>query len=283
MIHPFGVTGFNLLTALSTRNDEPTKASRPFDLNRDGFVLGEGAGMLVLEELEHAKATRRDHLRARSPATARRPTPSASPTATPRAAAPSPASGAGARRRRASSPRTSATSTPTAPARRSTTASRRWRSRRSSANAAYKVPVSSSKSMMGHLIAAAGAVELIITSWRCGAACCRRRSTTRARPGMRPRLRPERGAGKTGAARPEQQLRLRRTECLADREPVRRLSDGVRLTRSSTTVFWLWLVLGVLASIALAIGLIATRSVPLFLQPIPRLSSFAFSRKSHSS
>lgn len=56
MIHPFGVTGFNLLTALSTRNDEPTKASRPFDRNRDGFVLGEGAGMIVLESLEHAQA-----------------------------------------------------------------------------------------------------------------------------------------------------------------------------------------------------------------------------------
>ena len=56
MIHAFGVTGFNLLTALSTHNDEPTKASRPFDKNRDGFVLGEGAGMLVLEELEHARA-----------------------------------------------------------------------------------------------------------------------------------------------------------------------------------------------------------------------------------
>ena len=56
MIHPFGVTGFNLLTALSTHNDEPTKASRPFDRNRDGFVLGEGAGMVVLESLEAAKA-----------------------------------------------------------------------------------------------------------------------------------------------------------------------------------------------------------------------------------
>ncbi len=55
MIHPFGVTGFNLLTALSTRNDEPTRASRPFDRLRDGFVLGEGAGMAVLEEYEHAK------------------------------------------------------------------------------------------------------------------------------------------------------------------------------------------------------------------------------------
>lgn len=56
MIHPFGVTGFNLLTALSTRNDAPEKASRPFDKDRDGFVLGEGAAMLILEELEHAKA-----------------------------------------------------------------------------------------------------------------------------------------------------------------------------------------------------------------------------------
>jgi 3-oxoacyl-[acyl-carrier-protein] synthase II len=56
MIHPFGVTGFNLLTALSTRNDAPTKASRPFDKDRDGFVLGEGAAIVILEELEHAKA-----------------------------------------------------------------------------------------------------------------------------------------------------------------------------------------------------------------------------------
>lgn len=56
MIHPFGVTGFNLLTALSTNNDNPQGASRPFDRNRDGFVLGEGASMIILEELEHAKA-----------------------------------------------------------------------------------------------------------------------------------------------------------------------------------------------------------------------------------
>jgi 3-oxoacyl-[acyl-carrier-protein] synthase II len=55
MIHPMGVTGFNRLTALSTRNDSCMTASRPFDRTRDGFVLGEGAGMLILEELEHAK------------------------------------------------------------------------------------------------------------------------------------------------------------------------------------------------------------------------------------
>ncbi len=55
MIHPLGVAGFNLLTALSTQNDTPESASRPFDKNRDGFVLSEGAGVLILEELEHAK------------------------------------------------------------------------------------------------------------------------------------------------------------------------------------------------------------------------------------
>ena len=55
MIHPFGLTGFNLLTALSTNNAHPQQASRPFDRDRDGFVLGEGAAMLILEELEHAK------------------------------------------------------------------------------------------------------------------------------------------------------------------------------------------------------------------------------------
>jgi len=55
MVHPFGVMGFNLLTALSTRNDDPQRASRPFDQRRDGFVIGEGAGLVVLEELEHAR------------------------------------------------------------------------------------------------------------------------------------------------------------------------------------------------------------------------------------
>ena len=55
MVHPFGVTGFCLLTTLSTRNDQPDHASRPFDRDRNGFVLGEGAGMLVLEEYEAAR------------------------------------------------------------------------------------------------------------------------------------------------------------------------------------------------------------------------------------
>ena len=55
MIHPLGVTGFNRLTALSRRNDSPSTASRPFDQSRDGFVLGEGAGILIIEELETAR------------------------------------------------------------------------------------------------------------------------------------------------------------------------------------------------------------------------------------
>ncbi len=55
-IYPAGVGGFNSMKALSTRNDEPEKASRPMSGSRDGFVIGEGAAALVLEELEHAKA-----------------------------------------------------------------------------------------------------------------------------------------------------------------------------------------------------------------------------------
>ncbi len=55
VISPLSVGGFNAMKALSTRNDEPTRASRPWDKDRDGFVIGEGAGVVILEELEHAR------------------------------------------------------------------------------------------------------------------------------------------------------------------------------------------------------------------------------------
>ena len=55
-ICPMGVSGFNAMKAISTRNDEPEKASRPFDLERDGFIIGEGAGIIIMEELGHARA-----------------------------------------------------------------------------------------------------------------------------------------------------------------------------------------------------------------------------------
>ena len=85
------MTGFNLLTALSERNDEPHRASRPFDLNRDGFILGEGASMIVLEEYERARQ-RGAHIYGEiiGYGTHRR-RPSASPIPIPKAAARSPA------------------------------------------------------------------------------------------------------------------------------------------------------------------------------------------------
>jgi 3-oxoacyl-[acyl-carrier-protein] synthase II len=56
VITPLGIGGFSAMHAMSTRNEDPTHASRPYDANRDGFVMGEGSGILILEEYEHAKA-----------------------------------------------------------------------------------------------------------------------------------------------------------------------------------------------------------------------------------
>jgi 3-oxoacyl-[acyl-carrier-protein] synthase II len=161
MIHPFGMTGFNLLTALSTHNSEPAKASRPFDLQRDGFVLGEGAGMLVLEELEHAK---------RRGATIYGEVAGYGSTADAFRVTDSHPDGRGAiaciqqaLRDSGLAPEdigyVNAHGTSTQVNDKVETLA----IKKVLGDWAYKVPVSSSKSMLGHLIAAAGAVELIIT------------------------------------------------------------------------------------------------------------------------
>jgi 3-oxoacyl-[acyl-carrier-protein] synthase II len=160
MIHPFGVTGFNLLTALSTFNEDPKRSSRPFDRNRDGFVLGEGAGMVVLEELEHAKARgARIHgeiVGYGSTADAFRITDTHPEGRGAISCIEMALRDAGVTPEQVDYVNAHGTST-SVNDRVETLAIKRVFGER-----AYQVPVSSTKSMMGHLIAAAGATELII-------------------------------------------------------------------------------------------------------------------------
>jgi 3-oxoacyl-[acyl-carrier-protein] synthase II len=160
MIHPFGITGFNLLTALSTLNEAPAKASKPFDMRRDGFVLGEGSGMLVLEELEHAR---------RRGATVYAEVTGYGTTADAFRVTDSHPEGRGAIACIQAAVKDSGLS----PADigyvnahgTSTQVNDKVETlaiKKVFGDGAYQLPVSSSKSMLGHLIAAAGAVELIV-------------------------------------------------------------------------------------------------------------------------
>jgi 3-oxoacyl-[acyl-carrier-protein] synthase II len=162
MIHPFGVTGFNLLTALSTANKEPARASRPFDLRRDGFVLGEGSGMLVLEELEHARR-RGARIYAEltgygSTADAYRVTDSHPDGRGAIACIQAALKDGGLAPADIGYINAHGTSTQVNDKVETLAIKQVFGER------AYQVPASSSKSMLGHLIAAAGAVELIITT-----------------------------------------------------------------------------------------------------------------------
>ncbi len=160
MIHPLGVTGFNLLTALSTFNEAPARASRPFDLRRDGFVLGEGAAMLVLEELEHAR---------RRGATIYAEVTGYGTTADAFRVTDSHPEGRGA----IACIRGAIKDSGLSPSEigyvnahgTSTQVNDKVETiaiKQVFGDGAYALPVSSSKSMLGHLIAAAGAVELIV-------------------------------------------------------------------------------------------------------------------------
>jgi len=160
MIHPFGVTGFNLLTALSTRNDEPTRASRPFDRDRDGFILGEGAGMIILEELEHAK---------RRGARIYGEIAGYGSTADAFRITDSHDEGRGAiacMREALADAQVNPEDIDYINAHGTSTAVNdsieTLAIKRTFGDTAYKVPISSTKSMMGHLIAAAGSVEAIV-------------------------------------------------------------------------------------------------------------------------
>lgn len=160
MIHPFGVTGFNLLTALSTQNDPPEKASRPFDRKRDGFVLGEGAGMVVLEELEHAKR-RGAHIYGEivgygSTADAFRITDTHPEGRGAISCMEMALKDAGLDPQQIDYINAHGTSTSVNDKVETLAIKKVF------ADRAYQVPVSSTKSMMGHLIAAAGATELVI-------------------------------------------------------------------------------------------------------------------------
>ena len=159
MIYPLGVAGFSLLTALSTRNEDPKTSSRPFDKKRDGFVLSEGAGVVILEEYEHAKRRRAriygELVGYGSTADAYRLT-DMDPEGTGAARAIEIAM-----QMAGWTPKDvnyiNAHGTSTAVNDRIETLAIKKAMRED----AYKVPVSSIKSMIGHMIAAAGAVEVI--------------------------------------------------------------------------------------------------------------------------
>jgi 3-oxoacyl-[acyl-carrier-protein] synthase II len=160
-VHPLPIAGFAAMQALSTRNDEPEKASRPYDTGRDGFVLGEGAGVMVLEEYESAKA-RGARIYAELAGVGMS-------ADSHHITAPEP-EGAGAARAMQEAVRSAgltpkdivhinahATSTPVGDVAESNAI------RRAFGDDADGMPVSATKSMTGHLLGAAGALEGVLT------------------------------------------------------------------------------------------------------------------------
>ncbi|HZY45276.1 MAG TPA: beta-ketoacyl-ACP synthase II, partial [Anaerolineae bacterium] len=161
-IIPIAMAGFNNMTAISTRNDAPEKASRPFDKNRDGFVCGEGAGVLILEELEHAQA-RGAKIYAEvigygSSADAYHITAPEESGAGAAQAMNMALAQAGLKPNQIDYINAHGTSTPLNDKGETAAIKRVF------GEAAYHVPISSTKSMTGHLLGAAGAVEGVIAT-----------------------------------------------------------------------------------------------------------------------
>ena len=208
---PMGLSGFANMRALSERHDDPAGASRPFDADRDGFVLSEGAGLLVFEELEHAKARGAriyaEILGYGASADAGHITqPDAEGTGAAKAMA-------GALRDGQLNPdaidyiNAHGTSTPLGDKAETIAIKTVF------GEHAYKVSISSTKSQLGHLLGASGGVELVL----CMKALARQRLPADdqlhdARPGVRSGLHAEHAARAEAAHGDEQQLRLRRPQ-----------------------------------------------------------------------
>ena len=228
MIHPFGVTGFNRLTALSTSDGDPKKASRPFDLNRNGFVLGEGAGMIVLEELEHAKkrgATIHAELTGYgTTADAFRMTDSHPEGRGAIAAIQGALADASLNPTDVGYINAHGTSTQVNDLVESIAIKNVF------GEAAYKTPISSTKSMLGAPHRGGRARSELITAvktiqTRLVAAHDQLRDQG---SGVRPRLRAEPGPREEGRARPVEQLRLRRPEHLGHRQPLQGMRQRMK-------------------------------------------------------
>ncbi|HSJ96482.1 MAG TPA: beta-ketoacyl-ACP synthase II [Myxococcota bacterium] len=159
-VHPLVIAAFAAMRALSTRNDEPARASRPFDLDRDGFVLGEGAGVVILESAEHASArgarARAEVLGYGEAADASHPASPAEDAGGARRAMERALADAGLAPEQVDAVNAHATSTP-AGDRSEVLAIRTVFGAHADA-----LPVSATKSVTGHLLGAAGAVEAIL-------------------------------------------------------------------------------------------------------------------------
>ena len=211
-VSPLAIGGFCSMRAMSTRNDDPARASRPFDRERDGFVLGEGAGVLVLEEYEHAKA-RGAQIYCELLGYGQSADAYDLVALDPDGSGVRLAFDARVRRARTSSPRTWTTSTRTARRLRSAIRPSRRRSRRRSASTPTDIGVSSTKSMHGHALGAAGGIEGVATVL----AVARRRHAADDQlrvsgSGMHARLRAQRSAARADSRGALELVRVRRAQ-----------------------------------------------------------------------